>query len=119
MRSLFLVVTLCFYCCSCQNEGVHSHLSRQKMQLLLEDIHLAEAYSRIVSEDSTATSREKNYDSLARYYQIIFSHYNITDKEFEQSLDWYKKHPEELDSTYGGIIDNLEGSATKYPVPKS
>jgi len=87
------------------------------MQSVLEDIHLAEAYSVLVSPDSVATN-EKNYDSLALYCRLIFKHYNITSAEFEQSLDWYKRNPEELDSIYANMIDQIQELETKYNVRK-
>jgi hypothetical protein len=77
------------------------------MQHLLEDLHLAETYSIEVNRDSVQRRNEKNYDSLAAYYQTILKHYDISMAQLEQSLQWYKLHPDQLDSIYANMIEAM------------
>lgn len=92
--------------CSCQSSNKHQ-LSATKMQAILDDLHVAEAYSVIINQDSARRDTERNVDSLRKYYQIIFKHHHITFKEFDESLTWYKNHPHELDSMYAKIINDV------------
>ncbi|HTN47452.1 MAG TPA: DUF4296 domain-containing protein [Flavipsychrobacter sp.] len=96
---LFLLVV------SCQETS--THLPPGKMQGVLEDIHLAEAYSSMVARDSGIRTSQKNNDSLASYYQLILEHHKLSANQFEESLKWYKQHPEELDSIYAKMIDHI------------
>ena len=59
----------------------------------------------------------KNTDSLAGFYITIFKHYNITPEEFATSLEWYKAHPEELDSMYNKMLPVATRMQVKIPEP--
>ena len=59
----------------------------------------------------------KNTDSLAGFYITIFKHYNITAEEFAASLEWYKAHPEELDSMYNKMLPVATRMQVKIPEP--
>jgi hypothetical protein len=101
---LFAFITLSAV--SCKQEKTE-HLSRFKMQQLLFDIYLAESYSTFVPKDSALRKTEKNLDSLAIFYQMIFKSHHITPRQFEESMSWYKEHPEELDSIYTRLIPEI------------
>ncbi len=79
-------------------------LPPQKMQAVLSDIHLAEVYSLVINTTANPPQNGKQLDSLAKFYATILKHYKLSEKEFEQGLDWYKNHPEELDSVYQRMI---------------
>ncbi len=89
-------------------------LTPEKMQQVLYDIHLAEAYSMQLPKDSNHHNQERNLDSLAAYYQAIFTHYKLTPEGFLQALDWYKKHPEDLDTIYIRMIPQINEEASRY-----
>ena len=91
-----------------------SHLPPAKMQQVLYDIHLAEAYSTMAVKDSTRRRGERNMDSLALYYATIFQHHKLNPAQFQESLQWYKQHPEELDSIYSKMIPDMLKLETKY-----
>jgi hypothetical protein len=101
------------FCLSC-SEKEEAHLPPAKMQQILYDIHLAEAYSTMALRDSTHRRSERNIDSLALYYATIFRHHKLSAAEFNRSLDWYKQHPEELDSIYTKMIPDMLKLETKY-----
>ena len=73
------------------------------MQKVLLDINLAESYSLMV-KDSLHRGGSKNVDSLSVYYKEIFDHYKLTPDQFTENLNWYKNHPDDLDSMYSTII---------------
>ena len=87
---------------SCRKDDTGYHLPPKVMQKLLLDINIAEAYSLVV-KDSVHRPPGKNPDSLAVYYKDIFAHYHITPEQFSENMDWYKNHPEEIDTIYAAI----------------
>ena len=91
---------------SCKEEK-KEHLPRIKMQQVLFDIHLAESYSTFVPKDTALRKTEKNLDSLAAFYQRVFKSHNITSRQFQESMTWYKEHPEVLDSIYTRLIPEM------------
>lgn len=77
----------------------------EKMQHVLMDIHFAETWSTFLQRDSNdQKSMLRQEDSLASFYQAVFRHHDITLDAFLQSLDWYKRHPEKMDSIYIRMI---------------
>lgn len=104
---------LLFAFVSCQ-EVTTSHLPAQKMEEILLDIHLAEAYSTMVPKDSTVRITDKNLDSLSVYYKEVFDSHNITRQQFLSSMKWYKEHPVELDSIYTRMIPRISEMEGKY-----
>lgn len=87
--------------------GQLGHLPPEEMAPILADLHLADAYSGIL-HDSTRAVVGKNYDSLAVWTTAILAKHHITQKEFNQSMDWYRDRPVELDSLYMKVIPLLD-----------
>ncbi len=105
---------------SCKNgfkNGSTDHLPPVVMEKLLMDINLAESYCVMV-KDSMHHGGTKNLDSLAVYYKTIFAHYNITEAQFTENLDWYKNHPADLDSIYNAQLVNLPKIQAAFKVKK-
>jgi hypothetical protein len=74
---------------------------------VLMDISMAETYSSSAA-DNTHTAGMKNPDSLTLYYKEIFAHHHITQEQFKASMDWYSKHPEDLDSVYATVSSKMD-----------
>jgi hypothetical protein len=83
------------------------HLPPEEMAPVLADLHVADAYSSIL-HDSTRAVIGKNYDSLAVWTKSILAKHHLTEKEFVQSMDWYRDRPVELDSLYMRVVPLLE-----------
>ena len=114
-RLLFLFLTVIIFSCK---ESSAPPISKEKMQTILQDLHIAESYSIIVNQDSLHQGNDRNYDSLAHFYKTIFAHHNIDREKFQNSLSWYKQHPEELDSVYARMIDGLTEIESKFNIKK-
>lgn len=82
------------------------HLSPEELAPVLADLHMADAYSGML-RDSSHPVIGKNYDSLAVWTKSILAKYHIGQKEFNQSMDWYRDRPLELDSLYAKVIPIL------------
>lgn len=100
---LLLLLPLAITACTPKSD----HIPPKQMKKIMLDINLAESYSSISKKDTAHKIAIKNPDSLAFYYKEILAHYKISQQEFAQSMQWYKEHPEDLDSIYAAIIPEL------------
>lgn len=109
MRFLCLFIVIVSFTCflpSCKQEQETPPVPEEKMGKILVDIHLAETYSQGLG-DSAANKFEKNKDSLTGFYTSILKHYNLSFKEFNEAMEWYKARPIVLDSLYGKVLIQL------------
>ncbi len=106
-RFALLAFTLLFTVVACKKDN-GDHLPPQKMEQVLMDMSIAETYSAMLHDNSHPPG-SKNTDSLTSYYKDIFAHHHITREQFKNSLDWYKQHPDDLDTIY----TNLSAKADK------
>jgi hypothetical protein len=84
-----------------------------KMGKLLLELHLAEAYAQQLPKDSNQVGL-KNQDSLALFQADILQKLHVSEKDFQQSLNWYKTKPELLDSIYQGILSEIAIMHSKH-----
>lgn len=95
---------------SCKKE--RPHLPKEKMKQVLNDLFIAESYSTAIGQDSTRPGAKRNTDSLARFYEEIFHHHQVSREDFNYSIRWYEEHPEDLDSLFNDMIKDLN----KHPL---
>lgn len=112
MRSI--IITLLIVCCTTACNNDEPPLPPEKLQAILLDLHFAEGYSMMVT-DSTHFLREKNKDSLAVFYNDVLKHHNVPKDKFLETMEWYKRHPEELDSVYARMLPELGKLESLYP----
>lgn len=116
MRILLPFLLMLMVAGACSHTGT-APLPPNKMQEVLLDIHIAESWSVLLSRDSTQpNTMQRHEDSLVAFYQQIFRHHQVTGKEFMESLDWYRQHPQELDSIYMRMIP--EATLLESSVPQ-
>ena len=124
MHRVLLVLVPILLLFGCQHGGGPSdeHLPPKLMQKVMMDVNLAETYCTHV-QDGVHRGSMKNTDSLSAYYKTIFAHYKITEEEFYNSMEWYKSHPEELDSVYARMIPLASAMQPRLnpisPIPKA
>jgi hypothetical protein len=87
--------------------GKDSHISPEEMAPIVADLHIADAYSGLL-RDTAQRILGKNYDSLAVWTKSILTRHHVTQQQFNQSMDWYRDRPVELDSLYARVIPILE-----------
>jgi len=78
-------------------------ISKEKMQAVLMDMHLAQAAAqfRLVTKDSLLLPHKSNY------YEQIFATHQITAEAYQNAYDYYFKNPEILHEIYAGLIEEL------------
>lgn len=116
IRNILLCLTAAASIAGC-GKMTGSHLPMSQMEDIIYDISIAEAYSTKTA-DNANFGGYKNIDTLAGYYKDILAHYKVSKEDFEQSMEWYKSHPSEMDSIYTHISvradkDNTEESRKK------
>lgn len=96
-------------CSACKQPVGSLHLSQKQLAPVLADLHLADAYSSML-RDTTHPEAGKNYDSLAVWTKAILEKHRVSQAEFNNSMEWYRDNPAELDSLYAKVIPILERS---------
>lgn len=84
------------------------------MGKILFDVQLAEAYSTMVTKDTVHKLAGRNMDSLGMYYKEILAHHKVSEAEFNNSLAYYREHPDELDSIYTKMLPDFEKLQAEY-----
>ncbi len=69
-------------------------------------MHIAEGYAQALPKKENSTV-PKNPDSLLKYHAMILDEYRISKNEFQTSLNYYKKHPDLLDSIYQLVLADV------------
>jgi len=103
-RSLFLAA-LPLLLLSCSDEK--PPVSEADMLPIVIDLHLADALSTQI-KDSLHPNHEKNFDSLAVWTLRILEKNKLSQQEFNQSMDWYRDHPDRLQKLYEKAADSID-----------
>jgi len=128
-RLFWLLIPALLLIQACDNGGLFSPrpkgvLSKKQMTGILIDIHLQEAIMR------TGNNRPANPADLKKYtraeYLKLFANHDVTPEQFDQSLDYYLLHVDDLDEIYTNVINRIEemeaetrGSHEKPPAKQS
>jgi hypothetical protein len=114
VRSL-LIICLLLLLGACRQGDVINQipsdvLTREQMIPLLVDIHLTEASLKL-NQSNIKPGEIKLYYSSA--YTPIFKKHKTSPKQFEQSIQWYTKHIDQLDEIYTEVITRLSKLETQ------
>ena len=109
---LFLLLLLSFFLLTCSNQETRrqnilippdSLISREKLVLILADIHMIDAAI------TAANKRRNDTTGMSQaYYQVIFDKYRITRNSLQKNLDFYKQDPEDFSMIYDEVVKYLE-----------
>jgi hypothetical protein len=114
VRSL-LIICLLLLIGACRKGDVMNQmpsdvLTREQMIPLLVDIHLTEASLKL-NQSNIKPGEIKSYYSSA--YSPVFKKHKTSPKQFEQSIQWYTKHIDQLDEIYTEVITRLSKLETQ------
>ena len=82
-------------------------ISPAKMSSILTDMHLADSYAQFATAKDSLSHEIKNQDTLKWSYARVFQIHKVSENEFKDNLNWYKKHPDLLDSVYEKVLSTL------------
>lgn len=106
---LFLLLLVAVTSCNSQDSKRQKEeppIPISKMEDIVIDLHLAEVYSSI-TRDSNHMVTIKNIDSLALYHRDVIAHHNLSLDQLNDITEWFKYHPEQLDTVYNRIIPRI------------
>ena len=90
---LFVAPLLLF---SCEVKMPEDIIPPTKMEALLYDYHLVQSMS---SEYASDDYKEK------LYFAYVFDKHNVTQEEFEHSMQWYNRYPKHMKKIYANSRD--------------
>lgn len=102
---IYLSILIYLLCsCSNSNEKIPENIcSKITFKSILKEIHLAEA----AFELNKTKNIENPNNKLGSTYFHIYKKYQISEREFKKTLDYYSKNPEKLEKIYADILAQL------------
>ena len=101
--TLSILSILLLACAAPENNIPTDILSEKAFENILKEIHLAEG----TFELNKSKNMENAKANLKNSYTSIYSEYKISAIDFENTLNYYTKHPEKLEKIYGSVLDQL------------
>lgn len=102
MGRFWLAVALTIGGIGCASDGESPPVPPSKMELIVTDLELSEAYSLAPGRHAP--------DSFAKVYRVaVLRKHGLSDTAYQEALDWYYQHPALLDSVYTHVKERLEG----------
>lgn len=99
LRHLLLCTLLLPLLFACMGEG--KILSKGKMEKVLYDMHLAEAFLN-------QTGGELKSEEKVRYFEAILTHNGVTQMQYDSSLVYYGKHVDEYREVYTRLLKRFD-----------
>ena len=106
--SSFILCLILIGCGNQQKETPQDILSENIFVDLLKDIHLAEAKFEL--QKTKGIENAKN--ELAHNYNAIYETHEITEDDFDKTLDYYAQHPEQLEKIYTHVLEQITKDRT-------
>jgi hypothetical protein len=104
---------LYFMLISCSQKEVAMEktiLSPETIQVILKEIHLAEASFEINKKMDLKNAK----NILASQYISIYKKHKINNEEFEKSMLFYSKKPDEIEKIYSNILNEISNEEGYY-----
>jgi len=103
VKKYFLTVLVIVSACTANEAPPKDLIAKDKMILLLTEIHLLEAkinQSRVRPKDCT----QYVYD---HFEGLIFEDFEVTEDQYKRALSYYLNNPNEMEKIYGPVVDTL------------
>jgi len=101
MRRLICVLMAIVALASCKQKMPPNIIAPDKMQEILYDIHVTDGYI------STIPMPDSSKKIAASYYKGIYKKFGTDSARYVQSMNYYYKHPQDLDKMYKNIAQRL------------
>ena len=104
MKNIYFILVIILLSCSGEQDVNENIIHKDQFTNILERIHLIESEFQLNRINNTDIHQNK----LADDYQEIFSEYNVSKTEFENTLQYYSERPELLEKIYEEILLTLK-----------
>ena len=109
MKNIYFLFYFILFSCSEQQNIDKNIISKEQFTNILEKIHLAESEFQLDKINNT----ERYENKLSSDYYQIFSEYNVSKTDLENTLQYYSERPELLENIYEDILLNLKEKRTQ------
>lgn len=104
-KILFPLIILLFSCSENKSQLNSSDIIERKSFIrILEEVHLIEAEYQLTK----INIKEKSGNKLINDYTKLYSKFKITELQFENTMNYYSNHSEELEGIYDEVLNNLK-----------
>lgn len=100
--NIFVLTALLFSCNEVPSHPPEDVLTKEKIVMVMTDIHLLEAY---LSTNSLTDNAPLNMSSAA--IDSIYKKHSITKSEYNKSIEYYSQHPAEMKEVYDKVLIEL------------
>ena len=107
---LSIIACLLFSCSSSQKKITENLLPKSVFEKILKEIHLEEAEFELNKNKDVENAKIK----LSKSYSDIYKKNEISEKDFEETLDYYSQNPEKLQQIYTNILTRLNKERSKF-----
>ena len=105
MKGRFLLAVMMVFVvaqsCS-RDEGARPEIKKNRLVDVLVDIHLTDGY---LSYTGSRISRDR--DRIEGSYSYVLQKYDITPRQFRNTMIYYSRHIEEYEQIYNKVIEKL------------
>ena len=109
MKSYLLILVCLLLACSNSNPPTTKNILPENIfTSILKEIHLKEAMLQ---------SNKKNYHNTE--YIKIYNNHQVSQNEFQLTLNYYYKNPNKLEQVYIDILHQLNEEKSKLDQPKT
>ena len=106
MKKILFPLIILLFSCSENKIQLNSSdiIERTSFVRILEEVHLIEAEYQLTK----INIKEKSGNKLIDDYTELYSEYKITKSEFENTMNYYSHHSEDLEGIYEKVLSNLQ-----------
>ena len=109
MKINLLILSCLLFSCSKYKENTKENiLSESAFEVILKEIHLADAYF-VINKNITIPNND-----LDNTYFNIYEKHKITKTIFEETLNYYAENPEKLERIYTNILKKLNEEKSNF-----
>jgi len=104
MKLKYLIILCFLLACTGTKERIpEEFLSKKEFASILKEVHLAEANFEL----QKTNGKEDAQNELMYSYQTIYSNHHIDENKFQETLNYYANHPDELEEVYAKVLEEL------------
>lgn len=111
--TLLIICCVCIFSCTENNYSVSrpkNLVSRDTFISVLKELSIVESH---VQDNYIHVGAYK--DLMKKSGEVILKKYRITPERFEQTMDFYGTHQDEMISVYEQVLDSLNKEASRLP----
>ena len=106
---LLILFFLLFSCSNSKHDTPKNIICKNTFEAALKEIHLAEGSFELNKRKDPEAAKNK----LTNSYLNIYRKYGISNKSFEETIDYYSENADKLEHSYNNILKQLSKEKSK------